>query len=377
MIVNFFTRKTGAQKQTLYVRLSHSQQSTEIKLDFLFEANSSRMQSYQNAVKQQLTDLFNAQLVAGSPADPKTIKHLYLSQVKVKYLLETYWDYITNKLKPRLAQKDIVFATFQKYTCTYNHLKDFLACRQLNDINIQAVDTAFVDEFDTFLRQFNAHNSTVKHLFHLKTILSYAINVKGYLLKNPFVNIKLTKKVTQVTFLEEQELLRIINKTTLNERLTKVRDIFIFQCFTGLAYADMAALKVTDIQEKFIRINRTKTDETSVIFIYDVTEQILKKYNHKLPVISNVKMNEYLKEIAILCNISKKLTTHVARHTFATTICLNNGVSLETVQKLLGHSSIKQTQHYAKLMTKSILDNCKKNNVTLNKLYITKPNTSR
>lgn len=376
MIINFFKRKSTTGKTTHYVRLSYAQQSTEIKLDFLWEGDKSRSNTYLNFIRQQLTELFNTQLLTNAPADPRTIKNLYLNQVKIKYLLETYWDYITNKLKPRLETKDIVAATFQQYTCTYNHLKDFLACRQLNDINIQAVDMVFVDEFDSYIRQFNAHNSTLKHLVNLKKIITYAINVKGYAMKNPFVNVKLRRKVTHSTFLEEYELLRIINKNTLNERLTKVRDIFVFQCFTGLAYSDMAALKAVDIQDNFIRINRVKTNETSVIFIYDITEMILKKYDYKLPVISNVKMNEYLKEIAVLCNITKKLTTHVARHTFATTVCLNNGVNMETVQKLLGHSSIKQTQHYAKLMTKSILDNCKKNNVALNKLYITKPDSS-
>lgn len=370
MIINFFTRKSGKNRQSLYVRLSLKNQSTEIKLDFLYEINSGKLDYYKNQVTKELMDLYNDLLLKGNTPDPKTIKDMYLSKNKIRYLLETYWDYFANKLKPKHAKGDLSDATLQKYNCTYNHLKDFLECRQCSDINILSVNKEFIDDFENFLAQFNAHNSTVRHLGRLKYILNYATNIKGYLLKNPFDGLKLSRKKTFPTYLEESELKKIMLKNNMVDRLLKVKDVFVFQCFTGLSFYDMTQLTQDNIQGDVIKILRKKTNELSVIYFYDVAKIIWSNYNGKLPVTSNQKMNAYLKEIADLCGINKKLTTHVARHTFATTINLNNGVPMETVRKLLGHSSIKHTEHYAKLLTDTLVNTCKvNNNENLKKVY--------
>ena len=131
----------------------------------------------------------------------------------------------------------------------------------------------------------------------------------------------------------------------------------------------MRNLRQEWIEREIIKTNRQKNGEPTVTYMYQCAELILKKYNNALPVVSNQKMNAYLKEIADICNISKRLTTHVARHTYATTVNLKNGVSLQTVQKLLGHATIKQTQHYARLDDRDVKNHCKKASKRVNKLY--------
>ncbi len=157
---------------------------------------------------------------------------------------------------------------------------------------------------------------------------------------------------------------RLSTKNFKNERLSQVRDIFLFSCFTGLAYIDTKKLTHKNINlgldgNKWIFTKRQKTKTTSNIPLLPHAEDIIQKYKeHKtclntgklLPVLSNQKMNAYLKEIADLCGINKELTYHIARHTFATTVTLSNGVSIESVSKMLGHKSIKTTQHYAKIL---------------------------
>lgn len=159
-----------------------------------------------------------------------------------------------------------------------------------------------------------------------------------------------------------------MNKKFVSERLELVRDIFIFSCFTGLAYIDVKQLTLDNISlgidgDKWIFKNRQKTETASKIPLLPVAQEIINKYsehpvckneNRLLPILSNQKMNAYLKEIVDVCEINKDLTFHIARHTFATTVTLSNGVPLETVSKMLGHTNLKTTQHYAKILDKKI-----------------------
>lgn len=188
--------------------------------------------------------------------------------------------------------------------------------------------------------------------------------MNGWLQKDPFLGFKMPKREVERTALTEKELQEMTSKTFLAERLTLVRDIFLFSCYSGLAYADVKKLRRTDIiigvdGEKWINSKRQKTDVTARIPLLQPALVILEQYqNHPactiegriLPVLSNQKMNAYLKEIADLCGIAKTLTYHIARHTFATTVTLSNGVPIETVSKMLGHRNLKTTQHYAKIL---------------------------
>lgn len=344
--------------------------SAELRLDYTFTKGNSKLNAYKEKVKHELLELYNHALLHNTARDPKAIKNLYISQNRVYYLLEVFQTFINTKLKPRLEKGDLSWATFEKYPSLYNHLADFLDTRRMGDIDLQSVDAAFIDDFDSFLRQFNAHNTAMKNLSRLKAVTTYAFKIKKYMLHDPFATVKLTAKKTTPTVLTETELLAIVQKKMVIPRLDQVRDLFVFQCFTGLAYADMKRLDKNWIEnEEIIRISRQKNDEPTVAYMYQIAAKILNKYNYQLPVTSNQKMNAYLKEIADICGINKKLTTHVARHTYATTVNLNNGVSLETVQKLLGHATIKQTQHYAKLTTEKVMKDCKVNGTKVNQIY--------
>ena len=188
--------------------------------------------------------------------------------------------------------------------------------------------------------------------------------------KDPFINYKFQLREVEREFLSQAEIQAITDKSFASTRLDQVRDIFLFCCFTGLAYADVKKLSkchlVTGIDGgKWIKINRTKTDTRSSIPILPIPQSILDKYsnypkcvadNLLLPVYSNQKMNEYLKEIATVCEINKTITFHIARHSFATTITLTNNVPIESVSKMLGHKSIRTTQHYAKVIDKKVSD---------------------
>lgn len=370
MIVNFFTRKGSKQAEYLYVRLTLNNSCAEMRLDYVFTKTNSKLGTYKDKVKAQLVDYYNSALLLGHPADPQTIKTLYLSKNKVVFLLEVFETYIATKIKPRLDRKDITHTTYDKFNTVYNHLKDFLDTREMGDINLQLIDIGFIDDFESYLRQFNNHNSCVKNMMRFKAVMTYALNIKKYILTDPFATVKLTSKKTNPTVLTETELTAIVKKKLVVQRLDQVRDVFLFQCFTGLSYADMKRLDRKWIEnEEVIRISRQKNDEPTVAYMYQIAVNILRKYDYKLPVNSNQKMNAYLKEIADICGITKNLTTHVARHTYATTVNLNNGVSLETVQQLLGHSTIKQTQHYAKLNTSSVINVCKNNNSKISEIY--------
>jgi site-specific recombinase XerD len=186
--------------------------------------------------------------------------------------------------------------------------------------------------------------------------------------KNPFSNYKAKVREVERVYLSEGEIQNIINKDFKTDRLSLVRDIFLFSCFTGLAYIDVKNLTKSHISigidgEKWIFTHRQKTETASKIPILPITQMIIDKYedhpeccnqNKLLPILSNQKMNAYLKEIAGVCEIEKELTFHIARHTFATTVTLTNGVPIESVSKMLGHKNLRTTQHYAKVLDKKV-----------------------
>ncbi|WP_353123584.1 site-specific integrase [Dysgonomonas capnocytophagoides] len=167
-------------------------------------------------------------------------------------------------------------------------------------------------------------------------------------------------KNSDPVFLIESEVERLKSVKNLDDKLDRVRDLFLFQCFTGLAYADMQSFSQQDIQEldgkEIIRSSRIKTDESFIMRFLPEAKEIAEKYNYQLPKISNQKYNYYLKLLIVhsKVKITKKVTTYMARHTFATFL-INKGIPLESVSKILGHSNIKQSQHYARLLGKKVI----------------------
>lgn len=289
---------------------------------------------------------------------------------KDRKTLEVFREH--NAKTDEMIGKEISASTAQRYWTCYNHVKQFIEEQyKETDYRLKDIEYSFVTKFEHFLktkRKCN-HNSALKYVNNFKKIIRIALANK-WMTHDPFINYKVQFDPVQREFLNQEEVDMLWEKELHFDRLKLVRDMFIFSCYTGLAYSDVEKLSKSDITigidgGKWIRINRTKTGTRSSIPLLPVAEQILDRYaddpqvinsDRLIPVFSNQKSNAFLKEIAILCGITKPLTTHLARHTFATTITLTNGVPIETVSKMLGHQSLRTTQHYAKIVDRKISD---------------------
>jgi len=271
-----------------------------------------------------------------------------------------------------LIGKDFSAATLERYKTAYDHTKSFMEWKYgVPDMDIKRLDFEFVSQYEYWLKSVRNcnHNTMIKYISNFRKIVNRCIR-NGWLDRDPFIGFKMTKKEVIPEFLTDHEINKIATKKFEFERLGQIRDVFLFCCYTGLAFADVEKLKPSEIGigidgSKWIFTNRQKTDTLSRIPLLPTAIDILEKYkehpaivnsNKVLPVISNQKYNEYLKEIAGICGINKKMTSHTARHTFATTITLSNGVPMESVSKMLGHKNIKTTQHYAKVLDKKLSD---------------------
>ncbi len=262
-------------------------------------------------------------------------------------------------------------ASLQKYSRVKDLIKIFnnktFGC---DDIQIDKIHSAYIYNLESYLKFESDYkgkkgirnNSVVKYFKNLKTICNYAIRME-LIDKNPFNIYNGKIKVDEAIFLTQVELERIENKIFKVERLERVKDIFLFSCYTG--YAPVDAIKLTrknviqDIEKTlWIKANRQKTNTKANVPILQPVLKIINKYQFDgetlLPRISNQKMNAYLKEIADIIGLDKKLTWYVARHTFATTVTLGNGIRIENVSAMLGHTTIKQTQHYAKILDQNV-----------------------
>jgi len=265
-----------------------------------------------------------------------------------------------------LVGTEYAAGTLKRYKVLERHTIAFLNDRfKASDFDIKKIDYAFVIDYEFYLRTVRqmGNNAVVKHMKMFRKILNICLN-NSCIQVDPFANFKGTYKKVDKAILTQQEIELIAGKEFVSERLSQVRDTFLFCFYTGLAYSDVQKLKISDIsvgfdREHWIIIQRVKTDENCHIPLLPEARSIIDRYkNHPfcllrgnlLPVPSNQKMNEYLKEIAVLCGINKAMTSHVARHTFATTVTLQNGVPIETVSKMLGYTNILTTQFYAKIM---------------------------
>lgn len=293
------------------------------------------------------------------------LRDSYLGKDKSqKMLLEIFKEH--NDEVESLVGKDFSAGTAERYRTCKKHITEYIKKKyNRNDIPVEDVDHKFITGFEYYLKTTRkcAHNSAIKYITNFKKIIRIA-HANDWIDKDPFLHWKGKLKIVEREFLSEGEIQKIIDLEIKIERLDQVRDIFIFCCFTGLAYADVKKLNGGDIVEgvdgeQWIKTKRTKTDTRSNIPILPIAKTIMDKYKEDpilqdkdlvLPVLSNQKMNAYIKEIADLCGITKNLTFHLARHTFATTVTLTNGVPIESVSKMLGHTNLKTTQHYAKIL---------------------------
>lgn len=285
-----------------------------------------------------------------------------------RMLIPIFQDH-NNKIK-ELVGKEYAPGTLERYKTSLKHTEEFLQWKyQISDIDIKKIDNAFICDYEFYLRSVRncSNNTAVKYIKNFNKIIKICL-ANNWLEKNPFSSYKAKVKEVERVYLSETEIQEILNKDFRNDRLSLVRDIFLFSCFTGLAYIDVKNLTKSHISlgidgEKWIFTHRQKTESASKIPILPITQMLIDKYsNHPqcavqdklMPILTNQKMNAYLKEIATVCKIDKELTFHIARHTFATTVTLTNGVPIESVSKMLGHKNIKTTQHYAKILDQKV-----------------------
>lgn len=254
--------------------------------------------------------------------------------------------------------------TLDKYILVRNRLQDYIASQLgVKDISLEEVTPKFLSNFDNYLRvEYNmANNHAMKIRQKLRTIYKVAID-NGWVSKNPFSTVKIHFDPVERDVLTKSELTALIQTDMIFDRLEKMRDVFVFACFTGLAHCDVAGLTKENIitdetGQVWLKTHRQKTSEVVDIPLLEIPQLIIKKYqgmkelNGKLlPTLTNSCSNLYLKEVAVRCGINKTLTFHMARHTFATTVTLSNGVPIESVAKMLGHRNIRTTQIYAKVI---------------------------
>lgn len=270
----------------------------------------------------------------------------------------------------QLVGIDMAEATAGRYDTCLKHTLAFIRhTYRRDDIELERVDRRFIEDFGFFLKTSCgcSHNTTMKYLGNFKKIIRLALSRK-WMEEDPFAGMRFKMQPVRREMPEKAEIDRILHKEITIPRLAQTRDIFIFCCFTGLAFSDIKQLApehiVTDMQgHRWIRKPRQKTGNMCNIPLLEIPEEILKRYrtdpeclahNVLLPVTSNQKMNVYLKELADICGIRKNLSTHLARHFFAT-YTLAHGVSIESVVKMLGHSNTNMTRHYAKVLDQTIL----------------------
>jgi integrase len=286
------------------------------------------------------------------------------SDSKAKSLTECC--HIYNSSFEKLVGIEIGAITFGRYATFAARISDFITIKmKQKDILLTDIKYSFGIEYEHYLKtELKLHQNTlVKYIQYLNRVLDYCVKYE-WLDKNVLFGYKCPVKESKREYLTQDELQRVMDKDINIERLREVRDIFIFCCHTGYAYKDAAELTPDHIGtgingRKWIYTSRQKNDNVSNVPLLDQAMDIIEKYkdhpicqskNRLLPMKSNQKLNAYLKELADICGISKPITTHIARHTFATTVLLSNGVSMEATSKMLGHSSLKTTQIYGKIL---------------------------
>ena len=287
-------------------------------------------------------------------------------QCRNETLLDLFNKHIES-LNEQIGKKGVSRDSYQKYVRTATRLEDFMKSKyNISDINLKEINHSFLYDFEVYLKTNYgcAQNTTTKFMQRLRSVIIIAKN-NGWIHIDPYANYKFHLEKTERAFLTEQELERLIQKKFSIKRLEQVRDIFVFSCFTGLAYIDVSNMQESNIRQAFdeslwIMGKRVKTGVSYRVPLLEIPKRIIEKYKgtlpdgKMLPIITNQKMNAYLKEIADICLIDKVLTFHCARHTFATTVTLSKGVSIESVSKMLGHTNIKTTQIYARITDNKI-----------------------
>jgi integrase/recombinase XerD len=333
--------------------------------------NSRLLNEYLDQVQSQLIHSYHELRFKKQLITADLIKAKFLGEDETSKTLLDILQYHNRKIENTLAP-----GTIRNFGITENYINRFLSeNRKTSDVYLKNLDYQFISDFETFLSGYYptghpkamSHNTVMKHIQRLRKIVTLAYHLE-WIEKDPFIRWKTTFEKINREFLSANELSNLETYNFRLDRLDRVRDLFVFSCYTGISYADIIKLTPLNISfgingEKWILTKRQKTKTPIKIPILEKAQDILNKYEEHpitqitgtlLPVITNEKLNLYLKEVADAVGITKNLTFHMARHTFATTVTLSNGVPIETVSKLLGHTKIATTQIYAKVLDNKI-----------------------
>lgn len=247
---------------------------------------------------------------------------------------------------------------YYKYCKNRDRLQEYLLSIGKTDIKLKDITPLFIEGFQNYCLTNLKVNTTNKQLKMLKKILAFAVKER-HLEVSPFQMVLREEKL-DYDVLDKSDINKLLGTQFLDNRIEQIRDCFVFQCYTGLAYTDLVNLTVDNIDNDVITGRRKKTDVQFVVPLLPVAKQILEKYNYQLPIISNQAYNRYLKILGDVVGLGKQLHSHLARHTFAC-LLLNSGVDLKTISRTLGHSSIKITEKiYASMSNDTVVDNIRK-----------------
>jgi site-specific recombinase XerD len=330
--------------------------------------NALFLNSYIDNVKSKINHLFIKAVGSNEPVSAKILKARFTGIDEApqhKTILQAY-EYHNLKMQELVKVGKVVQATVKRHEITMNKVKKFIEKRyKTNDKALPELRLAFVTEFEHFLLTVEKvqNNTAHKYIKNLKKIVNMAVGL-DWIPSNPFNNFRCSYHSPERDILTQSDLDVLMNKKFATERLREVRDVFIFCCYTGFAYADLYNFEKNAVMigldgNYWLSTNRQKTGTKEKVPLLPIALEIIDrykeheycvKYNKLLPVNSNQRYNNYLKELADVCGINKHLTSHIARHTFATTVTLANGVPIETVSAMLGHTSIRTTQIYAKVV---------------------------
>lgn len=330
--------------------------------------------NYMDMARGKVQSIYNQLTSGGEEITAYTIKEIFTGKgvkSKTKTILEAF-DYHNLKLSEQVKIGKVIAKTYTRYKITRNKVEAFMQHQYKKDnMPLPEMRLQFVTEFEHYLLTIDKLQSNTAHKYikNLKKIMNMAVGL-DWIPSNPFNQFKCSYSNPEREILNQDEINILLTKKLHTSRLEEVRDVFIFCCYTGFAYSDVYEFRQNAVMKGldgnlWLSTLRQKTGTKESVPLLPVALQIIEKYrNHEyctkydklLPVNSNQRYNAYLKEIADLCGINKKLTSHIARHTFATTITLANGVPIETVSAMLGHNSIRTTQIYAKVVEQKVSD---------------------
>ncbi len=394
--IRFFLKQNrgkSASQHTLYVRLLLAEERADISLKFEVpkdcwdeklqrlkgrSADNVRLLTLMNQYRQRALNIYQEFIQCGKSPSVAEIRQMLTGKTTTDNIHPKFLELFDKAIarKEALAGKNNTAATIQKYKRCRAHLSEFIqSTYHKPDLRFDEVKLVFIEDFEVYLKVKSScgHNSTMKYLQVTKTIFKQAC-AHGYVRHDPFVNYKIHLEEVMRECLTQEEIDRLIQTNLPTEKLRRVRDFFVFSCYTGLAYADIHGLQAKHIHfeqgQAWIRTMRQKTRVRTNVPLLAIPMQLIEKYNETtltalapetpvFKVMSNQKINDYLKIIATFCSISKPLTFHIARHTFATTVTLSNGVTIESVSAMLGHKRISTTQHYARMIDKKLEEDMK------------------